>query len=308
VKFWRKNNRKKARLWRPGCNNQLSEQKMDTNLPPSPQAESEALALAKLGYKIIPVYGRKTGGGCECGNIRCEAPAKHPPLKHWQAVATTDRDTITGWFRRWSNYGVICDKVFAVDIDDRNGGGVTWGGLTAGRNISRSIPHTWISITGGGGRHIIFKQPDKAVETKTGILKGIDVKGGASSYIVGAGSVHACGRRYKWAPQASPHDLLEPAEAPMWILELAPRGKPRRSLKEWRELTAKKHRDGTRTNAICAIAGHLLANPLADPLVILELMRGYNEGRCVPPLEDERIIEIVNDFAGKALLRSNSNG
>ena len=49
---------------------------------------------------------------------------KNPAVKGWQKKATTDRDVIEGWFKRWpgANYGVATgDGVAVLDIDRKNG-------------------------------------------------------------------------------------------------------------------------------------------------------------------------------------------
>ena len=62
--------------------------------------------------------------------------------------------------------------------------------------------------------------------------------------------------------------------------------------------SARTH-DGERHNTLCRIAGHLISNPLNDPLEIRELLLGWNRGRCDPPLSDKEIIELVERLAEK---------
>src|SRR6516165_7250924 len=90
--------------------------------------------LAQLGHKIIPLFGARDGR-CECRRSSCDAPGKHSPIK-WKDAATTDLDTISAWLRQWSNYGVVTERIFAIDIDVRHGGDQTWRSLTTGINIS----------------------------------------------------------------------------------------------------------------------------------------------------------------------------
>jgi hypothetical protein len=194
-----------------------------------------------------------------------------------------------------------------VDLDG-DAGRETWLKQTRGQNIARHVPHTWEVVSGSGkGRHLIFTLPDGVtVESKIRVLPGIDIKSGGAGYIVGAGSSHISGGVYRWAAQCGPDDIAAPAGAPEWITDLAPKRR-KRSLDQWRNLASKTHKEGTRTDAVCALAGHLLAIPFNDPVVILELLHGYNEGRCKPPLDDARIFRIVDDFCGHALKRGNSN-
>jgi hypothetical protein len=51
--------------------------------------------------------------------------------------------------------------------------------------------------------------------------------------------------------------------------------------------------DGERHTTLLRISGHLIANPLNDPLEIRELLLGWNRGRCSPPLPDSEVLGIV---------------
>jgi hypothetical protein len=61
--------------------------------------------------------------------------------------------------------------------------------------------------------------------------------------------------------------------------------------------------DGSRNQTLCKLAGHLIANG-NDPLVIRELMLGWNRGMCDPPLADTAIVQIVENLCARELAKS----
>lgn len=73
-----------------------------------------------------------------------------------------------------------------------------------------------VAITGGEGRHILFKHPDRHIGNKIGILPGIDIKGDGG-YIVVSPSLHKSGRVYKWKP-VSHLTKVSLAEIPEWLI------------------------------------------------------------------------------------------
>src|SRR5262249_12594465 len=121
------------------------------------------------------------------------------------------------------------------------------------------------------------------------------------------GSLHVSGKRYAWKAQCSPAEV-QLAEPPAWLLELKPKAGARTSIETWRKMAAVRHPDGERTDTICRLAGHLIANPWNDPVVILALLLGYNRGRWEPPLPDERVIRIVDDFCGREIEKGRQHG
>ena len=122
--------------------------------------------------------------------------------------------TIKRWFAEqpFINYGVCTDTLPTVDIDPRHGGDKAWLKLVR----ENYLVHTWQVQTGGGGQHLIFGARLKP--TPCGKLAhGVDVKG-VGGYIVGAGSLHASGKRYRWFKDAHPTNT-ELKAPPQWIVD-----------------------------------------------------------------------------------------
>ena len=119
-----------------------------------------ALENAGRGWPVIPIY-TIDGGRCTCGDADCRSPGKHPRTDHGLNDATTDQATMPRWWSRWTdaNLAVITGArsgIFVVDVDPRHGGDETLAELEEQHS---PLPNTVETITGGGGRHILFAHP-----------------------------------------------------------------------------------------------------------------------------------------------------
>ncbi len=165
-----------------------------------------ALALAGHGLRVLPNRPRQ----------------KQPIDKDWPNLATTDPETIRGWWKRHpdANPGVLTgDDVFVLDVDGAEG------------QISKEIleeehgrlPPTWeVKTPGGNGdrQHSYYRTPPGVVvRNSAGKLgKRLDVRG-AGGQVVAPPSVHPNGNPYIWAAGHAPDDLPL-ALAPAWLVEL----------------------------------------------------------------------------------------
>src|SRR5262249_125364 len=86
-------------------------------------------------------------------------------------------------------------------------------------------PATVVSLTGGGGRHLLFAHPGRTIRNKVGLRPGLDVRGDGG-YIVLPPSLHASGNRYVWErdPGRAP---LPPLPPPLLTVPQPPKPAPR---------------------------------------------------------------------------------
>jgi len=169
---------------------------------PESMVES-ALRYAELGWAVFPLHCVIFGGD---GSVRCSCPlgascgkdtGKHPRTRHGFKDATTDPGVIRAWWARWpdANIGIATGKVsgiFIMDIDPRHGGPASLGEHAAN-------PGTELIVcTGGGGTHFYYAyDPAHPVDSREGVLAGIDVKGD-KGYVVAPPSNHQSGGHYRW--------------------------------------------------------------------------------------------------------------
>jgi hypothetical protein len=176
-----------------------------------------ALAYAARGWPVFPLHD-VTAGKCSCGRDCGHSAGKHPRTPHGVKDATTDPAQIRAWWDRWprANIGLAtgaASGVAAIDIDPRNGGDFTVEDLEAEHG---KFPPTAESLTGGGGRHLLYQHPGAALRCGADALgPGVDLKADGG-YIVAPPSLHASGRYYEWEASSHPDDCPL-APLPAWI-------------------------------------------------------------------------------------------
>jgi hypothetical protein len=176
-----------------------------------------ALTYTCFGWPVFPLH-HATARGCSCHLPTCASPAKHPRTAHGFKDATTDEGQIRAWWKRWpqANIGIatgVISRLVVVDIDPRNGGHLTLEDLEADHG---QLPETVESLTGGGGRHLLYRHPGEPYRLASDSLgPGVDLKADGG-YIVVPPSLHVSGRRYEWEVLSNPGDTLV-APAPAWL-------------------------------------------------------------------------------------------
>lgn len=138
--------------------------------------------------------------------------AKPLPREEFERFETTNAQVMTG--RHWGLLVIDLDGPEAVE---------RWAGM--GRT-----PRTWISHSGGGGRHVWLSIPrhgrplPKAFLWKGEGSHSAIERLGDKSLVMAPPSIHPkTGRRYTWLDRAnSPVGIGKPAPCPAWVLDLAP--------------------------------------------------------------------------------------
>lgn len=161
-----------------------------------------ALRYAALGWRVIPVRG------------------KRPFLDGWPEKASTDPETIRGWWRDYpdSNIGIATGPGtghFALDVDGDEGRET----LRALEAEHGRLPDGPRSRTGGGGEHRLLLVPTGRTwpRNRVRFASKLDIRS-AGGQFVAAPSVHPdTGRVYAW--EVDPRNTPIP-EAPAWLLDL----------------------------------------------------------------------------------------
>lgn len=172
-----------------------------------------ALWYASRGWRVLPVC-TVLEGRCSCRQgSGCTKPGKHPHVRAWQDVATTDEKVISNWWRHWptANVAVATGQksgVFVVDVDGEAGQAT----LSSLKQDHGWVPKT-ASVRTGNGLHLYFSSPQEPVKSRTGIMPGLDVRG-EGGYVVAPPSLHVRGSAYTWQSD----DAVE--DAPEWLIDL----------------------------------------------------------------------------------------
>lgn len=189
-------------------------------------AHAYALRYAELGWRVFPVHGIRNGS-CTCGNASCQRPGKHPVrdlVQDGLKSATTNAALIAAWWTNapWANVAVRTGPdsgIWVLDVDAGEKGGQD--SLDVLVHDHGALPDTAEAMTGGGGRHLIWRYPDgRRIGTGTNRLgAGLDIRG-EGGYIVVEPSLHISGQAYAWEGSSDPLEGAEIAEAPEWLLDL----------------------------------------------------------------------------------------
>lgn len=145
------------------------------------------------GFSIVPLWNPDDCAKGVCGESACRDDpyrrGKHP----WSGIgvtqATTDLEVAETWFRDHKlNIGLVPGPGRVIlDVDPRNGGSLEALG---------QLPRTPMAYSGASGWHVIFSYDGDNLSAAN--LPGVDLKAGASGYVVAAPSRHGLGGRYEW--------------------------------------------------------------------------------------------------------------
>lgn len=180
-----------------------------------PKNVDYALAYARLGWHVLPVWSVDAQGQCRCGRPHTEkghTPGKHPQtnlVPHGHQDATTDERTIRDWWAVDPDAGIgislAASGLLALDIDPRNDGRDTLAKIEAEHGVLHS---GCVAITQAGGEHRLFcADPEKSYPGTLG--EGLDLK--HHGYICVAPTLGPSGD-YQWAAGKSPLSKSNPAK------------------------------------------------------------------------------------------------
>jgi predicted DNA-binding transcriptional regulator AlpA len=181
---------------------------------------SHALALASAGMLVFPLHSPEAAG-CSCRRPTCSQPGKHPRwmrgiMEHGSLSATTDPELIRRLWDRGptSNIGIRTgEKSNLIMIGPDGTQGIA--DLAALVDQHGPLPETPVAVSGGGGRHYLFRHPGVVVKNKANHrgLK-IDVRGEGGLFVAPP-SLHRSGNRYAWERHPADVPIVSP---PPWLV------------------------------------------------------------------------------------------
>lgn len=250
-----------------------------------------ALSYARKGLHVFPVWWA-VGSRCACSKgATCSSPAKHPIgelVPQGLKNASVRDDVITEWWERFpaANIGIRTGQgLVVVDVDPQHDGDESLAKL---ENTYGRLPDTVESVTGGGGRHLLFHCAVSIHNSASRLGHGVDVRG-ENGYIVAPPSLHVSGRRYEWDASSHPDDVAF-ADLPSWLLALlqSTAATPRASTPM---PDAVVH--GSRNDTLFRLACSLRARSLSRAAILPALL-ATNAERCAPPLDDAEVQKIAD--------------
>jgi hypothetical protein len=254
-----------------------------------------ALAYARRGWPVFPLHSAQEGQ-CSCRRSGCSSIGKHPRTAHGLKDATVDDACIRAWWAQWpdANVGIVTgspSRLVVLDVDPRHGGDES---LTELERQHGKLPETVESLTGGGGRHLLFQHPGGLITSKP-LASGLDIKADGG-YIVAPPSSHASGEPYRWEISSHPEDMPL-AALPSWLAEFTAqpiRSGPSTQGADREE--SKTIRQGERNTTLTRLAGAMRRQGTNEE-VIRQALAIENQARCVPPLPEDEVEKIAASVA-----------
>jgi putative DNA primase/helicase len=257
-------------------------------------------AAARAGLAVFPLHHQGVGG-CSCGTPACSSPGKHPLHTGWQSESTVDPASIDRLWRATplANVGVDCEKsgIVVIDVDPRHRGERTLLQIEGKLGALPPAPSVLTSPDKRGvfGQHLYLHAPREPIPSAIGGLgPGVDVKA-IGGLVVGAGSLHASGHRYAWAPGRTPDDLAFPTLPDAWIVRLRAQAEERQRRPSAGEDGAPIP-NGVRNTTLVRLAGGMrrvgmTATEIAAALGVI------NRDRCQPPLDEAEVQRIATSIS-----------
>jgi Bifunctional DNA primase/polymerase, N-terminal/Primase C terminal 1 (PriCT-1) len=240
----------------------LNDKKPMPNPYPSDELLHAALNYAELGYPVFP----------------CAPGGKVPLTSHGFKDATTDADRIEAWWKEHpdANIAVSTAGLLVVDVD---GADNPWPEDPA---RAQELARGPVSLTPGGGRHHVFRQPTgRTCRNTTGrIAPGVDTRADGGYIVVPPSVVE--GKAYRWAPtlelDCTPDGLPEP---PGWLTaQLDGADMPDNQLSP---ADGNAIPSGQRNATLARLAGSMRRVGMSRDEIFAALERA-NRDRCRPPL------------------------
>ena len=282
------------------------------NIVPQRDLQTHAVAYAKLGWAVLPLYGIKNGH-CACGKKDCHSAGKHPQLLDGVKGAQKDPFNVGVWFDPDpmigypdANIGIACGEAsgfFVLDVDGPEGEQ----SLQVLETKHGALPFTVQQRTGSGGRHLFFKMPNADIRPKVRLMAGLDVRGN-DSYIVVAPSMHISGNRYEWIVDPFTHEIADPPE---WLVRFVLTGQDeepaytkgelirvapskltsKHTDDEWAEMATSLF-EGQRNSTLYTYAYHLLGHGIG-PKEAMAILFALNETYGTPPLDEKELMTLM---------------
>ena len=233
-----------------------------------------ALEYARQGFSVFP----------------CRARSKTPANSHGCKEASKDEAKIREW---WSNTpnanvaiatGEVSDGLVVIDLDIKGDKRAAIY-LKEWQELHGDFPDTWITLTGGGGHHILYKT-DQPLRNSTNAELCIDIRANGG-YIIAPPSLHPTGAKYRWYTQNG-----DVAKADENVLNfIASVSKRQKEKKKQNFMLKNQIVEGERDDTLFKYAASLQARGFSDE-AILQSLTETNEERCTTPLPQADIERI----------------
>jgi hypothetical protein len=259
---------------------------IEKQLPTDNPILTAAIAHARKGRAVLPLHWPLHDGKCSCKDSTCNKEGKHPLTRHGLKDASTDPETIRGWWETSpnANLGLVTGGTSGLIVLDVDGeaGRASLAALTA---QCGSLPDTPQSRT-KRGHHIFFQYP-KAQEIRGSVGQlgaGLDIRA-EGGYVVIPPSRHQAGW-YQWENKKPLADI------PSWLLSklVSPVTQHSNDIPPTDRIP-----QGQRNQTLASLAGTMRKRGMTQEAIELALL-AENRNRCDPPLSDAEVHAIARSI------------
>lgn len=259
---------------------------------------SDSAGLSELGRAAVWY--------CEHGFavFPLKAASKEPATVHGMHDWFDDPESARELWTRFPDYniGIVCGApshgllVLDLDVSDGRDGLAT---LRAWESAHGELPETAMAITGGGGRHYLYRTDRTNIRPSANHDLGVDVRcdGG---YIVAPPSVHPGGGEYEWWEHPDDTPIATADGAVYDFLDHVQRNggrdedRPGGERFELPERIRKGERDNTLYRYGCSLRGSGYPDE-----VILAMLDHANRTRCTEPMDYRDVKRISRSVCRK---------
>lgn len=169
-----------------------------------------ALEYANHGLQVVRLHHPLDSGACSCtAGLKCpqQSRGKHPSVgNEWEKKATTDEDTIVGWWEQMpeANIGIKlgpASGIIDIEFDTEQGK------RTAAELLGECYTPTYSSLR---SIHRWFRWSPRLPDVQKLDVRGLEIRiggGGKAAQSVAPPSLHWSGTRYAWLGGLSLSDV-----------------------------------------------------------------------------------------------------
>jgi Protein of unknown function (DUF3631)/Bifunctional DNA primase/polymerase, N-terminal len=181
-----------------------------TNAEPEVAELDAALAYARDGIPVLPLWPRD-GDKCVCKDREnCKRPGKHPVgrlVPNGFKDATTDEAKIRKWWSGLPDAGIgaptgAASGLLIIDIDVKPDGPGGYSALDELRQTLGELPETRMAMTPSGGVHLYFKHVEGVRSSQGALGKMLDVRADGGFIVLPPS--HGL---YRWTDNRPPAEL-----------------------------------------------------------------------------------------------------
>ncbi len=219
---------------------------------------------------------------------------KKPYTPHGLKDATLLQVRAKEYWQRWpaAGIGLVTDGLVVLDFDTKNGANIDVAKAALEAKVGK-LPRTRTHETGGGGIHLLYRNPNgRGARNTTGLagIKGLDLRGDGG-YIIVPPSPHPSGHYYQVL------DDCEITDAPEGLMKLlAQRGKP---LPAAVIASGEEIIEGQRHASLVRIAGAMRRVGADEDEIAAALLAALK--RCSQPpgneITEDYVIKLAKDIA-----------